>query len=110
MSAGHRGSADWPGGAGAGLPRRRAVALRYDPAQDSAPMLIAKGKGYLAEKIIELARQHGIHVQSDPVLVELLMELDLSEQVPPQLYKVVSKVLATVYRVNQDLARRRGLR
>jgi flagellar biosynthesis protein len=110
MSSPGRGGADWPGGAAAGIPRRRAVALRYDPAQENAPVLIAKGKGYLADKIIELAREHGIHVQSDPALVELLMEVDLSEQVPPQLYKVVAKVLTTVYRVNQDLAKKRGLR
>ena len=101
---------NWPGGVAAGVPRRKAVALRYDPTQDSAPLLIAKGKGYLAEKIIELAHQHGIHVQSDPALVELLMDIDLSEQIPPQLYKVVSKVLATVYRVNKELAHKRGLR
>jgi len=108
MSSNTGGS--WPGGVGGGIARRRAVALRYDPATDSAPVLIAKGKGYLAEKIIELAKQHNIHVQADPVLVELLMELDLSQQIPPQLYKVVSKVLTTVYRVNQDLARKKGLR
>jgi flagellar biosynthesis protein len=90
-------------------PQKKAVALRYDPAQDSAPVLIAKGKGYLAERIIELAREHGIHVQQDPALVELLMEVDLSEQIPPQLYKVVARVLTAIYRVNRDLARKKGL-
>lgn len=91
------------------LPRRKTVALRYDPERDSAPLLVAKGQGYIAERIIALAQEHGIHVQHDPALVELLMEVELDQQIPPQLYKAVAKVLGTVYRVNQRLARERGL-
>ena len=88
----------------------KAVALRYDPQEDSAPVLVAKGKGYIAERIIALAREHGIFVHPDPALVALLMEVELSEQIPPQLYQVVSRVLAMVYRVNRELAQQRGLR
>lgn len=86
-----------------------AVALRYDPQQDSVPLLVAKGKGYLAERIIAIAKEHGIHVQQDPNLVELLMGLEIDAAIPPQLYQVVAKVLALVYRVNRELARTRGI-
>jgi flagellar biosynthesis protein len=90
--------------------RRKAVALRYDPAQESAPVVVAKGQGYTAERIIELAREHGIHVQQDAALVELLLSVDLSEQIPPSLFRAVAAVLSSVYRVNRRLARERGLR
>lgn len=89
--------------------QKKAVALRYDPQEDSVPILIAKGKGYLAERIIAIAKEHGIHVQEDPNLVELLMGLEIEDAIPPQLYQVVARVLALVYRVNKELARSRGV-
>jgi flagellar biosynthesis protein len=90
-------------------PPTKAVALRYDPDMDAAPVLVARGKGYVAERIIALAREHGIHVHPDPELVELLMEVELADLIPPQLYQVVARVLAMVYRVNRELARRKGM-
>ena len=87
---------------------QKAVALRYDPDEDPAPVLVAKGKGYLAERIVKLAREHGIYVHPDANLVELLMAVELAETIPPQLYRVVAKVLAMVYRVNKKLAKDRG--
>ena len=89
--------------------RKRAVAIRYDPEHDIAPAVIGKGHGHLAERIIQLASEHGIYVHSDPDLVALLMDVQLDETIPPQLYQVVAKVLGLVYRVNRDLARQRGL-
>lgn len=86
---------------------KKSVALRYDPQLEAAPVIIAKGKGYLAEKIIALANEHGIHVQQDPALVELLMDCDINEQIPPQLYQAVAAVLGAVYRVNRQLAQER---
>jgi flagellar biosynthesis protein len=88
---------------------KKAVALRYDPASDPAPLLIAKGQGYLAQRIIELAREHEIYVHKDTNLVELLMAVELADVIPPQLYKVVAEVLAMVYRVNKSLARQKGI-
>jgi flagellar biosynthesis protein len=92
------------------MPMKKAVAVRYDPQEDSVPVLVAKGKGYLAERIISLANEHGIHVQQDANLVELLMGLEIEDAIPPQLYQVVARVLALVYRVNKDLARSRGIK
>ncbi len=85
------------------LARRRAVALRYDQAQDAAPMVVAKGRALLAQRIIELAREHGVTVYEDPDLVELLYTLDLDMQIPVELYQAVAEVLAFVYRMNGRL-------
>lgn len=88
---------------------KRAVALSYDPESDTAPQLVAKGRGYIAQRIIELAKQHGIYVHEDPQLVELLMSIELEDTIPPHLYQVVAKVLAMVYRVNRRLASEKKL-
>ena len=72
--------------------RRRAVALGYRE-QDGAPRVLASGYGPLAERIIEEARRHDIYVQSAPELVGLLMQLDIDEQIPPQLYQAVAELL-----------------
>lgn len=81
--------------------RRRAVALRYDKDRDAAPRVVATGKGFIAERIVELAEAEGISVFQDPDLVTMLAALDLHAEIPPQLYKVVAEVLAFVYRMNQ---------
>ncbi len=76
----------------------KAVALSYKPQEgENVPRLVAKGRGEVARKIIELAKEHGVPIQEDPALVELLLRLDLSEEIPPELYEVVAKVLAFVY-------------
>ncbi|MBI2435630.1 MAG: EscU/YscU/HrcU family type III secretion system export apparatus switch protein [Candidatus Hydrogenedentes bacterium] len=85
------------------LQKRRAVALRYNQEQDSAPKLIAKGRGLLAERIIALAREHHIHIQEDPDLVAVLSTLDLNTEIPEDLYRAVAEVLAFVYRLNQRM-------
>lgn len=82
---------------------RRAVALRYDVSQDAAPKIIAKGERLLAERIIELAREKGIHVHEDPDLTAVLAKLDLQTEIPESLYQAVAEVLAFVYRLNQRL-------
>lgn len=81
--------------------RRRAIALRYDAARDSAPKVIARGRGYTAEKIVELARQHGLPVHHDPDLAALLAELEVNQEIPEDLYKAVAEVLAFVYRLSR---------
>ncbi len=79
---------------------KKAAALNYRPEQDDAPRVTAKGKGKLAEKIIEAAREHNIHIHNDPDLIEVLYGLDLNEEIPPELYVVVAELLAFVYSVN----------
>lgn len=81
---------------------KKAVALKYDPAQNDAPVLAAKGTGYLAERILDLAREHEIPVQEDAALVEVLSKLDLDRQIPPELYNLVAEILSFIYRADRD--------
>ncbi len=83
-------------------PARRAVAVRYDMASDEAPRLVAKGQRLMAEQIIALAEEHGIHVHEDPGLVALLAKLELDTPIPEDLYQAVAEVLAFVYRLNRE--------
>lgn len=85
--------------------RRQAVAVRYKADEDNAPRVIAKGQGVLAERILEIARAEGIHIQEDPDLVGLLAKLDIDTAIPEELYKAVAEVLAFVYRLNRSYAK-----
>ena len=80
--------------------RRRAVALRYNREEDSAPVVVAKGKGIIAEEIIAIAKEHDIPLYRDPDLVEILSTIHLGHVIPPDLYKAAAEVLAFVYRMN----------
>jgi flagellar biosynthesis protein len=84
--------------------RKRAAALRYDPPKDEAPRVVARGRGIVAEKIIEIAREHGVRIHEDPMLVEVLAQLDIGDQIPEKLYKVVAEILAFIYTVDRRLA------
>ena len=84
-------------------PRPSAVALRYDPQapfHDLAPRLMAKGEGALAERILELARQHGIPIEQNPDLLAALAPLDVNNVLPPELFQAVAILLAALYRAN----------
>lgn len=84
-------------------PRRQAVALRYDAETDAAPKVVAKGAGYLADRIMELAREHEIQIYDDPELTGVLAKLDVNTEIPEELYRAIAEVLAFVYRVDQRL-------
>ncbi|MFO7760280.1 MAG: EscU/YscU/HrcU family type III secretion system export apparatus switch protein [Desulfobia sp.] len=82
--------------------RKSAVALRYDREKEDSPRVVAKGRGTLADKIIELARQYDIPLHEDSDLVEVLAKLELNEEIPPHTYIAVAEILAFIYRANQD--------
>lgn len=79
---------------------KKAVALAYRPEKDSAPKVAASGRGRVAERIIEMAREYGIPVKDDPDLVEVLSKLDVTEEIPPGVYVVVAELLAFAYSLN----------
>lgn len=81
----------------------RAVAMRYREESDQAPRLVAKGRGRVAERILELARMHDIPLHEDADLVDLLGVLELEAEIPPRLYQALAEVLAHVYRVNRRM-------
>jgi flagellar biosynthesis protein len=79
----------------------KAIALRYNEDESTAPKVIASGKGLIAEKIIKTAREAGIHIQEDANLVELLSKVPVGDEIPVELYQTVAEVLAFVYKVNE---------
>ena len=79
-----------------------AVALLYDKKQADAPRVVATGKGLVAQKIIETAREAGVHIHEDPDLVELLAKIPLGQEIPVELYQTIAEVLAFVYRINEN--------
>lgn len=71
-----------------------AVALHYD--HESAPRVVAKGKGLVAEKILALARENDVPIEDNPVLVEALATIDIGEEIPEELYQVVAEIISFV--------------
>jgi len=84
-------------------PPPQAVALRYERQRDAAPRIAARGDGFLAERILEVAREHGIPVREDRDLVQLLSLLEVGDEIPLELYQAVAEVIALFYRVNTEL-------
>lgn len=79
------------------------MTIRYDDKKDKVPKLVAKGQGVIAERIIEKAKEHNIHITEDEDLVEALSTLDLFEEIPEDMYRVVALSLAELYRINGKL-------
>lgn len=75
--------------------RKQAIALEYDP-KEEAPRVIASGRGALAERIIERAKESKIPVHQDDKLADTLSRLDIGEMIPPELYEVVAEILVFV--------------
>jgi len=79
---------------------KTAVALSYDP-EEPAPKIVAAGKGYLADKIINKAIESNVPLHKDEVLAETLSRLELGSYIPPELYEVVAEILVFVDRMDQ---------
>ena len=80
--------------------RSLAVALKY-AGGETAPMVVARGRGLIADEIIARAREHGVYVHESPALVALLAQVDLDHYSPPQLYLAVAELLAWLYKVER---------
>jgi flagellar biosynthesis protein len=83
--------------------KAKAVALKYEVEKDSAPRVVAKGRDFIAEKIIETAKAHNVPLYEDKNLVQVLEALDLETEIPPELYRAVAEVLAFIYRLNAKI-------
>lgn len=83
--------------------RPKAAALKYD--HQGAPKVVAQGSGYLAERLIEVAKQAGIPIQENPALVEALLQVQLNHEIPPKLFKAVAELLAFVWRLDAEVNR-----
>lgn len=86
---------------------KQAVVIRYDKDQDTAPRVTAKGKGYIAEHIINLGKQHSIPMYQNKTLTSMLMAIEVDKEIPPALYTAVAEVLAYIYRLDLGLSKDR---
>lgn len=84
-----------------------AVALSYDPSEE-APQIIASGKGYLADKIVEKAKEENIPLHKDSRLADTLSKLDIGESIPPELYGVVAEILLFVDKADKIKEKMKG--
>ena len=81
---------------------RSAVSLRYDNRVNKSPVVTAKGRGVIADKIISLAKANNVPIKEDPDLVHLLSKVDLNREIPASLYQVVAELLSFVYKLNGE--------
>jgi len=80
----------------------RAAAISYDPADNDVPVLAAFGEGHLADKIVEVAKESGVPVLADPGLSNMLSKLSVGDEISPEMYEAVAKVLAFVSEVDRS--------
>jgi len=78
-----------------------AAAIKYDKDKDRAPRVVASGKGDVAQRIVEKAKQYGVPLYQDDVLAELLTKLPINSEIPPELYEAAAEVLLFVYSLEQ---------
>jgi len=78
-----------------------AAAISYDPAENDVPVLAAFGEGHLAEKIVEVARESGVPVMPEPGLTSMLSRISVGDEIAPEMYDAVAKVLAFVSEVDR---------
>ena len=90
-------------------PKRAAVAMRYDVDRDKAPMILATGRGPIAEEIIRVAEDNKIPLYEDTELAALLSKIELDSEVPPELYVLVAEVLFFVYQLDRMAEKREKL-
>ena len=79
--------------------KKKAVALGYNRSQDNAPKVLASGAGEIANKIIGLAKEHGIPIKEDPDLIEILSKVEVDQEIPPNLYKAVAEIFSFLYKI-----------
>ncbi len=79
---------------------QKAVALNYDENIGNAPLVVASGQGKIAEKIIKVAEESGIHIREDTDLVEILSKVPVGDEIPVELYQTIAEILAFVYQLN----------
>lgn len=78
-----------------------AIALKYNHGTSTAPTVVAKGKGEIAQQILALANEHEIHVHQSPELLEVLIRLEIGEEIPEALYKAIAEVIAFAYQLKK---------
>ena len=88
---------------------KKAVALRYDRSEESAPRVVASGKGYQARMILAVAGEADVPVYEDPTLVEMLSCLEPGAEIPAELYQMVAEILVFVYSLDKKARKHTNL-
>ena len=81
---------------------KRAAAISYDPGEHDAPVLAAFGEGYLAQKIVSVAMESGVPILPDPSLSSMLSKISVGDEISPEMYEAVAKVLAFVSEIDRS--------
>lgn len=84
----------------------KAVALKYNPQSDMAPIIVASGYGYVAEKIIDIADQSGIPIYRDDTTANMLAMLEIGSNVPPELFELVAAIYVDLMKLASDIKKR----
>ena len=80
----------------------QAAVIKYDEETGKLPTVVAQGKGHVAQQIIELAQKNNIHMQEDSALVANLLDMDLGDNIPPQLYSVMAEILLLIEEIENS--------
>ncbi|WP_103628116.1 FlhB-like flagellar biosynthesis protein [Campylobacter concisus] len=81
--------------------KKKAVALGYNRSKDNAPRVLASGAGEIANRIIDLAKEHDIPIKEDPDLIEILSKVEVNQEIPPNLYKAVAEIFSFLYKITK---------
>ena len=81
---------------------KKVAAIGYDPEKDTAPKVLATGRGDLAEQIIKLAKAHGIEIKEDKDLAEILSSMDIESNIPIEAYGAVAEILSYIYKHSKN--------
>ncbi|MBW8888605.1 MAG: EscU/YscU/HrcU family type III secretion system export apparatus switch protein [Fibrobacteres bacterium] len=85
-----------------------AVALKYRQDEDVSPLVVASGKGALAQALVKKAIDLGVPIHPDGELAELLSDVEVGQSIPEELYEVVAQIMAMVYRMDAELGRKKA--
>jgi len=83
---------------------KKAASLKYDKIKSNAPTVTSKGKGVIAQNIIDVAKKHNIPIKKDEDLLEILSQIEINDEIPTELYEAVSQVFSFIYEMsNEDI-------
>ena len=83
-----------------GLSPEYAVALGYEKDKQNAPIVLAKGEGHIAKKIIQIAIDQGIEIRQDADLLQILKAVDIDEEIPVEAFAAVAEIISYIYQQN----------
>lgn len=86
------------------MKKQQAIALKWNPYQEKAPKLSAKGSGLLADEIIRVAKENGIPIHEDHDLVQIFSLMDIGDAIPAEVHTAIAEILAFIYWSNQQYA------